>query len=139
MTTARASSILPCDTTRGPLRHVCPNGHQLCAPNLRISCFTLGRVATITPPAQLRSDLEAESAERAKRLAAQIAQQREERLRQEVCKITVVTLSHSTARCSWDADDGGAGCRPLQHLPADSTMVLQPGTACWWSGMSMLR
>jgi hypothetical protein len=35
---------------------------------------------------QLRADLEAESAERAKRLAAQIAQQREERLRQEVRK-----------------------------------------------------
>lgn len=49
-------------------------------------------VLSVIPPAQLRSDLEAESAERAKRLAAQIAQQREERLRQEVHKPSVFTL-----------------------------------------------
>lgn len=42
--------------------------------------------------AQLRSDLEAESAERATRLASQIAQQREERLRQEVSR----GVSHAT-------------------------------------------
>jgi hypothetical protein len=93
-------------------------------------------ILSMLPPAQLRSDLEAESAERAKRLAAQIAQQREERLRQEVRKSSIGLEADQTARHNWHADHGGSrlptatAIASTRYNPLSSSAVHVGGLAC---------